>query len=84
MRHFGCFSNLEKSRPEAAADFISGMTLEYVGVDVRASFGDYRLNSGQIFLRFFCAFCAHFCAVYNILQPTIVQGVWGQLSSISL
>ena len=35
---------------EAAGDVISGMTLDYVGADVPASFGDYRLglNSGLI------------------------------------
>ena len=43
---FGCFSNLDKSRPEAAGDVISGTVLDYVGMDVRASSGDYRLNRG--------------------------------------
>ena len=40
------FSNLDKCRPEAAGDVISGMALDYVGMGVRASFGDYKLNSG--------------------------------------
>ena len=45
---FGRFSNLDKFRLEAAGDrdVISGITLEYVGTDVRASFRDYKLNSG--------------------------------------
>ena len=44
----GIFSNLNKCRPEAADDVISGMTLDYVNTDVHASIGDYRLNSGRI------------------------------------
>ena len=45
----GCgISNLDKCRPEAAGDVISGMAIDYLGRHVRANLGDYRLNSGQI------------------------------------
>ena len=42
--NFQPFLNFDKCRPEAAGDVISGMALDYVGVDVRATFGDYKLN----------------------------------------
>ena len=48
MRHFGCFSNFDKYRPEAAdeavaaLEAISSVVLEYVDMDVHASFGDSR------------------------------------------
>ena len=57
--------NLEKCRPEAAGDVISGMALEYVGTDVPVTFADYRLKSGRIILDSLCAFCAAF----NIILP---------------
>ena len=38
-------SDLNKCQLEATGDIISGMALDYVGTDVPASFGDYRLNS---------------------------------------
>ena len=41
-------SNVDKCRPEAAGDVISGMALEYVGADVPANIGDSTLNSGRI------------------------------------
>ena len=46
---------------------MSGVAWEYVGTDVRASFGDYKLNSGRIIrhsLSYGTRF-AHFCAVFN-------------------
>ena len=42
------FSNIDNCRPQIASDVISGVSLGYVGVDVRAKFGDSRLNSGRI------------------------------------
>ena len=59
---FGRFSNLDKCRPEAACDVISGRALEYVGTDVRAGLGDIKskvveLLSGRT--RF-----AHLCAAF--------------------
>ena len=45
---FRRFSSLDKCRPEATGDVISGMVLDYVGADVPASFGDNRLNSDRI------------------------------------
>ena len=42
------FSNFDKCRPEVAGDVISGAALVYVRVDVRAKFGDSRLNNGRI------------------------------------
>ena len=61
MRHFGRCSNFDKCRPEATGDVISSMTLDYVGTDVPASFGDFRLNDGRIIRLFvrpdpICAF----------------------------
>ena len=69
---FGRFSNLNKCRLEAAGDVISGVVLDYVSMDVPASFGEYKLKVVELFdplsarTRF-----AHFCAIFNyILQPT--------------
>ena len=42
-------SNFEKCRPEEAGDVISGMALDYVGMDVPAKLGNSRSNgSGDI------------------------------------
>ena len=54
------FLNFDKYRPEVADDVISGVTLDYVSVDVLARVGDSRLNSGLIIRLFgwpdqFCA-----------------------------
>ena len=59
---FGHFPNFDKCRPEIADDVISGMTLGYVGVDVRAKFGDSRLNSLASWTRF-----TYFCAVQYLI-----------------
>ena len=48
MGYFPPFSSLDKCRPEAGGDIISGMALDYVGTDVPAGFDDSRLNSGRI------------------------------------
>ena len=42
------FSNFHKCRPEVAGDVLSGVEVEWVGVDVRAKFGDSRLNSDRV------------------------------------
>ena len=36
------FSNFNRSRPEAASDVMSGVAVEYVGMDVSINVGDYR------------------------------------------
>ena len=78
MRHFRpFFSNFDKCPPEAARDVVSGVAVNYVGMDVPAKFGDARLNSGRT--RF-----THFCTVFNcLLQPTgrasdVICGIFGR------
>ena len=44
---FGRFSNFDKCRLEVDGDVISGVAVEYVGVDVRATFGESGLNTKQ-------------------------------------
>ena len=44
---FRRFPTLDKCRPEVAGDVISGVAVGYVGMDVRATFGESALNSGQ-------------------------------------
>ena len=41
------FPNFDKCRPEVAGDVISGVAVDYVGIDVRATFGESGLNSGR-------------------------------------
>ena len=62
---FGRFPNEDNSRSEVADDVISGVALDCVGVDVRATFGESRLNSGRIIL-LFCRPDLFNC----LLQPT--------------
>ena len=45
---FDCFSNFDKCRPEVACDIIPSVAIGFVGSDIRAKLGDFRLNSGQI------------------------------------
>ena len=45
---FDCFSNFDKCRLEVTDDAISSVTVEYVGMDVRATFDEHGLKSGQI------------------------------------
>ena len=53
MRYFPpFFLNIDKCRPEAGGDVISGAAEDYVGTDAPAGFGDSRLNSGRIILFF--------------------------------
>ena len=49
---FGRFPNFAKRRSEVAGDVISGVAVDYVGMDVRATFGESGLNSGRIILLF--------------------------------
>ena len=51
-RHFRPFFELDKCRLEVAGDVISGVAVDYVGMNVRASFGETGLNSGRIILIF--------------------------------
>ena len=44
---FGRFSNIDECRSEVAGDVISGMAVDYVGLDVRATSGGSGLNSGR-------------------------------------
>ena len=69
---FGRFSNFDKCQPEVAGDVMSSTALDYVGMDVPASFGDSQSNSGRIIRPFVRPDpFAHFCAVFScILQPT--------------
>ena len=45
--HFGLFSKSNKCRPRAAGLTRPSMALEYVGMDIPASFGDSNLNTGR-------------------------------------
>ena len=45
---FGRFPNFDKYRSEVAGDIMSGLAIDYVGVDVRTIFGESALNSGRI------------------------------------
>ena len=66
------FSNFDNCRSKIAGDLISGEALGYVSLDVRAKFGDSRLNSGRIIRRFrrpdplYALFTVFSC----IFQPT--------------
>ena len=44
---FGCFPNFDKCRLEVAGDVIFGVTVDFIGMDVRATFGESGLNSGR-------------------------------------
>ena len=52
MQHFRPFLNFDKCRPEVVSDVISYAAVDYVSMDVLATFSESRLNSGRIF-RFF-------------------------------
>ena len=70
---FGRFPNFDTCRSEVAGDVISGVAVDYVGLDVRATFGESGFNSSRNILLFDgpASFTRHFCAVFNcILQPT--------------
>ena len=45
---FGRFPNYDKCLSEVADDVISGVAVDYVGMDVRAIFGESWLYSGRI------------------------------------
>ena len=58
---------------EVASDVISGVATDYVGIDVRATFGESALNSGQIIILVGPPdpFYTSLCPVFNcILQTT--------------
>ena len=44
----GHFQNFDKCQSEVAGDVISGVAVDYVGMDVRSTFGESELNSGRI------------------------------------
>ena len=46
---FGRYPNFDQYRSEVAGDVISGVAIDYVGVDVlvRATFGEIGLNNGR-------------------------------------
>ena len=44
----GRFATIDKCRSEADGDVISGVAVDYVGMDVPATFGESALNSGRI------------------------------------
>ena len=43
------FANFDKCRSEAAGDVISGVAVDYVGMNVRATFVESGLNNVHIF-----------------------------------
>ena len=45
---FDHFANFDKCWLEVAGDVISAVSVDYVGIDVRATFGESELNSGRI------------------------------------
>ena len=49
---FGRFPNFDKCRSEVAGDVIPGGTVDYFGIDVRATFGASGLNICRIILLF--------------------------------
>ena len=57
--------NLVQCRSEAAGDVISGTVSEYIGADVHASFGAYKLNSCRITQLFVQPdpFCTLLCSI---------------------
>ena len=42
------FSNFDKCQLEVAGNVISGVAVELIGMDVRATFGESVLNNGRI------------------------------------
>ena len=49
---FSRVANFDKSRLKEAGDVISDVAVDCVGMDVRATFDEYGLNSGRIILLF--------------------------------
>ena len=47
---FGRFAIFDKHRSEVAGDVTSGVAVDYVVMDVRATFGESALNSGRSIL----------------------------------
>ena len=84
MRYFRPFSNLDKCRPEADGDVISGVALDYVGADVHAGFGDSSLNRGRIIRLFvrsdpFCALFVQYLITFSSRRETasgVISGMF--------
>ena len=49
------FSNFQKCQPEVDEDVISGLAVDYVGMNVRVKFDDSKLNIDRIIRLFACA-----------------------------
>ena len=79
------FPNFDKCRPEVAGDVVSGVAVDWVGLDVCVRFGHSRFNRGRI-IRLFAGrtHFAHVCAVFNFLNhsleipPESIRGSFGQ------
>ena len=80
---YGRFSNIDKYRleVEAADDIISGLALDYVGMDVPTCFGDCGLNSGRIIrlfillrtsVQYLIAFCSQPEAISDVIHCAFV------------
>ena len=83
---FRRFSNLDKGRPEADGDVISGGALDYVGTDVPAGHGDSQLNSGRIircpagsilrtFVQYLITFCSRPEATGGVISGRFVEPI---------
>ena len=66
MVHFGRFiSNFDKCWSEIAGDVISGVAVDWVGMDLFLEFGEARLNTNRIIgLIAVQTRYTHFCAVF--------------------
>ena len=64
----GRFTNFDRCRAQVASDFISGVAVGYVRMDVLVKLDDSRLSSGRI-IRLFAGRTRfmHFCAAFNFL-----------------
>ena len=70
---FGRFPTFDKCQSEELGDVISGVDVDNVNMDARATFGESALNIGRTILFFGRSdpFYASLCPVFNwILQPT--------------
>ena len=87
-RIFSPFSNVDNFRPEVASDVISGVVVDYVGVDVRATFGNlgetvaelfYSLASRTglrvTFVQYLIAFCSRLEVMCDVIYGRFVGPV---------
>ena len=87
---FGRFANFDKCRPEVAGDLISDVAVDWVVMDVRATFGESGLSIGLInyltlcpagpvlritFPWYFIAFCSRPKVASDIVSATFVESV---------